>query len=54
MLDHHRTVSRLENVIIFVDLSKPDPGECAHYPVSMFTPIELPEVAKRALMAAGD
>lgn len=24
------------------------------YPASMFAPIELPEVAQRALMAAGD
>ncbi|MGH8066333.1 MAG: hypothetical protein ACRERE_14070 [Candidatus Entotheonellia bacterium] len=37
--------------IIDADTSEPD-GYL--YPVAMFAPIELPEVAKRVLMAAGD
>ena len=37
--------------IIDEDSSEPD-GYL--YPTAMFAPIELPEVAKRALMAAGD
>jgi len=36
-----------------VDEDKSEPDGYL-YPASMFTPIELPEVAKRALMAAGD
>jgi len=37
--------------VIDEDKSEPD-GYL--YPASMFAPIELPEVAQRALMAAGD
>jgi hypothetical protein len=37
--------------VIDEDSSEPD-GYL--YPASMFAPIELPEVAKRALMSAGD
>ncbi len=37
--------------VIDEDTSEPD-GYL--YPASMFAPIELPEVAQRALMAAGD
>ncbi|NBD35038.1 MAG: hypothetical protein GVY30_03445 [Chloroflexi bacterium] len=37
--------------VIDEDVSEPD-GYL--YPISMFTPIELPEVAERVLMAAGD
>jgi hypothetical protein len=36
--------------IIDKDTSEPD---CYLYPASMFAPIELPEMARRALMAAG-
>jgi hypothetical protein len=36
-----------------VDEDKSEPDGYL-YPASMFTPVELPEVAKRALMAAGD
>ncbi len=37
--------------VVDEDVSEPD-GYL--YPISMFTPIELPEVAERVLMAAGD
>ena len=36
-----------------VDEDKSEPDGYL-YPASMFAPVELPEVAKRALMAAGD
>ena len=41
------------NMLRVVDEDKSEPDGYL-YPASMFTPIELPEVAKRALMAAGD
>ncbi len=37
--------------VVDEDVSEPD-GYL--YPISMFAPIELPEVAERVLMAAGD
>ncbi len=41
------------NMLRVTDEDKSEPGGYL-YPASMFTPIELPEVAERALMAAGD
>ncbi len=41
------------NMLRVVDEDKSEPDGYL-YPASMFTPIELPEVAKRALMAAGN
>jgi len=41
------------NMLRVVDEDKSEPDGYL-YPASMFVPIELPEVAKRALMAAGD
>ena len=41
------------NMLRVVDEDKSEPDGYL-YPASMFTPIELPEVAERALMAAGD
>ena len=53
----YRTLSDAEaeahNMLRVVDEDKSEPDGYL-YPASMFTPIELPEVAKRALMAAGD
>ena len=36
-----------------IDEDRSEPGGYL-YPVAMFAPIELPEVAQRALLAAGD
>ena len=41
------------NLLRIVDEDKSEPDGYL-YPASMFAPIELPEVAERALMAAGD
>ncbi len=41
------------NMLRVVDEDKSEPDGYL-YPASIFAPIELPEVAKRALMAAGD
>ena len=41
------------NMLRVVDEDKSEPDGYL-YPASMFIPIELPEVAKRALRAAGD
>ncbi len=41
------------NMLRVVDEDKSEPDGYL-YPASLFVPIELPEVAKRALMAAGD
>ena len=41
------------NMICVTDEDKSEPGGYL-YPASMFVPIELPEVAERVLMAAGD
>ena len=41
------------NMLRVVDEDKSEPDGYL-YPASMFTPIELPEVAERARMAAGD
>jgi len=41
------------NMLRVVDEDKSEPDGYL-YPASMFAPIELPEVARRALMAAGD
>ena len=41
------------NMLHVIDEDKSEP-DGYFYPSSMFAPIELPEVAKRALMAAGD
>lgn len=41
------------NMLRVTDEDKSEPSGYL-YPASMFTPIELPEVAERALMAAGD
>ena len=53
----YRTLSDAEaeahKMLRVVDEDKSEPDGYL-YPASMFTPIELPEVAKRALMAAGD
>ena len=53
----YRTVPDAEaeahNMLRVVDEDKSEPDGYL-YPASMFAPIELPEVAKRALMAAGD
>jgi hypothetical protein len=40
------------NMLRVVDEDKSEPGGYL-YPASMFAPVELPEVAKQALMAAG-
>jgi hypothetical protein len=41
------------NLLRVIDEDKAEPDGYL-YPAVMFAPIELPEVAKRALMAAGD
>jgi hypothetical protein len=41
------------NMLRIIDEDKSEP-EGYLYPAAMFAPIELPEVAKRVLMAAGD
>lgn len=41
------------NMLRIIDEDKSEPDGYL-YPVAMFAPIELPEVAKRVLMAAGD
>jgi hypothetical protein len=41
------------NMLRVIDEDKSEPDGYL-YPASMFAPIELPEVAKRVLMAAGD
>ena len=41
------------NMFRIIDEDKSEPDGYL-YPASMFAPIELPEVAERALMAAGD
>jgi hypothetical protein len=41
------------NMLRVIDEDKSEPDGYL-YPASMFAPIELPEVAERALMAAGD
>ncbi len=45
--------AQAHNMLRVVDEDKSEPDGYL-YPASMFSPIELPEVAKRALMAAGD
>ncbi len=53
----YRTLPDVEaeahNMLRVVDEDKSEPDGYL-YPASLFVPIELPEVAKRALMAAGD
>ena len=51
----YRTLAEAEahNMLRVVDEDKSEPDGYL-YPASMFVPIELPEVAKRALRAAGD
>ena len=53
----YRTLPDVEaeahNMLRVVDEDKSEPDGYL-YPASIFAPIELPEVAKRALMAAGD
>jgi len=41
------------NMLRIIDEDKSEPDGYL-YPASMFAPIELPEVAKRVLMTAGD
>jgi hypothetical protein len=41
------------NMLRIIDEDQSDPDGYL-YPAAMFAPIELPEVAKRVLMAAGD
>jgi hypothetical protein len=41
------------NMLRIIDEDKSEPDGYL-YPAAMFAPIELPEVAKRVLMAAGD
>ena len=41
------------NMLRVIDEDKSEPDGYL-YPAAMFAPIELPEVAKQALMAAGD
>lgn len=41
------------NMLRIIDEDRSEPDGYL-YPTSMFAPIELPEVAERALMAAGD
>jgi hypothetical protein len=41
------------NMLRIIDEDKSEPDGYL-YPAAMFAPIELPEVAKQALMAAGD
>jgi hypothetical protein len=52
----YRTLSDADaeahNMLRVIDEDKSEPGGYL-YPASMFAPIELPEVAKQALMAAG-
>jgi hypothetical protein len=53
----YRTLSDAEaeahSMLRVVDEDKSEPDGYL-YPASLFAPIELPEVAKRALMAAGE
>lgn len=41
------------NMLRIIDADKSEPDGYL-YPAAMFAPIDLPEVAKRVLMAAGD
>ncbi|MDP2935056.1 MAG: hypothetical protein Q8O86_01040 [Dehalococcoidia bacterium] len=45
--------AKAHNMLRVIDEDKSDPDGYL-YPAAMFAPIELPEVAKRVLMAAGD
>jgi hypothetical protein len=45
--------SEAHNMLRILDADKPEPDGYL-YPAAMFAPIELPEVAKRVLMAADD
>jgi hypothetical protein len=45
--------AELHNMLRVVDEAKSEPGGYL-YSASMFVPIELPEVAERVLMTAGD
>ena len=47
------TKAKARNMLRVVDEDKTE-SDGYLYPDSMFVPIELPEVAERALMAAGD
>jgi hypothetical protein len=47
------TEAEAHNMLRIIDEDKSEPDGYA-YPAAMFVPIELPEVAKRVLMAAGD
>ena len=44
--------AKAHNMLRVIDEDKSEPGGYL-YPAAMFAPIELPEVAKRVLMAAG-
>ncbi|MFQ5794246.1 MAG: hypothetical protein ACE5JP_04255 [Candidatus Bipolaricaulia bacterium] len=45
--------AELHNMLRIIDEDKSEPDGYL-YPASMFAPVELPEVAKRVLMAVGD
>jgi hypothetical protein len=45
--------AKAHHMLRVIDEDKSEPDGYL-YPTAMFAPIELPEVAKRALMAAGD
>jgi hypothetical protein len=45
--------AKAHNMLRIIDEDKSEPDGYL-YPAVMFVPIELPEVAKRALIAAGD
>lgn len=45
--------AKAHNMLRVIDEDKSEP-EGYLYPAAMFAPIELPEAAKRVLMAAGD
>ncbi len=47
------TTAETHDMLRVIDEDKSEPDGYL-YPASMFAPIELPEVAERALMAAGD
>jgi hypothetical protein len=53
----YRTVpdaeAEVHNMLRIIDEDKSEPDGYL-YPATMFAPIELPEVAKRVLMATGD
>jgi len=50
---HPDAEAEAHNMLRVIDEDKSEPDGYL-YPASMFAPIELPEVAERALMAAGE